>query len=47
VTFRPSGEQIEVSEETSLLEAALAAGETEVPCCMARVRGDIEVEMSR
>ena len=33
VSFEPSGAEIEVPEETSLLEAATAAGETEVLCC--------------
>lgn len=33
VSFEPSGAQIDVPEETSLLEAATAAGETDVLCC--------------
>ena len=33
VTFRPSGEHIDVPEETSLLEAACALGVTDVRCC--------------
>jgi uncharacterized 2Fe-2S/4Fe-4S cluster protein (DUF4445 family) len=33
VTFHPSGAQLEVPEETSLLEAACGAGETDVVCC--------------
>lgn len=91
VTFSPSGAHIDVAEETSLLEAAIALGESEIVCCgitpacgkcrailldgeekltdpdeletskraqlrflpgerfgcMARVMGDVEVEMSR
>ena len=33
VTFHPSGRTLNVAEETSLLEAATEAGESEVRCC--------------
>lgn len=33
VTFQPSGAHLDVPEETSLLEAASGAGETDVLCC--------------
>lgn len=33
VTFQPSGQTLEVPDETSLLEAAVRAGETDVLCC--------------
>ena len=33
VTFQPSGTVLDVPDETSLLEAAVGAGETDVLCC--------------
>lgn len=33
VTFHPSGAHLDVPDETSLLEAAVGAGETDVLCC--------------
>jgi uncharacterized 2Fe-2S/4Fe-4S cluster protein (DUF4445 family) len=33
VTFQPSGQRVDVPEGTSLLDAALEAGESDVVCC--------------
>ena len=33
VTFWPSGEHVDVMEETSLLEAATVIGESDILCC--------------